>query len=329
MTDKTLALFGTREDIKELSDRIRKMLPGGMNYTESEALTLAQMSVAHGLDPFNGEVWLIKDKDTGKVYGALIGIKGQRRHAKQQSDYWGMGHNGGFTRVTDPKMLELYGATNPNDVVYEYRIVDEVTIKAYTGSLGRLIALGMSLDEAQKMIGPAPVTLGIGVFKAGEQSKMKPSQCAMFRAEKDALKRRFDVMFSIPVNGEMIPAKVNGDEEADDPAHEEVEAEYAQFEDEPVDQDKLLEELGYGKPPEKAPRDLWPNLPDYGSLPEPVRTMTNRECELYTTLPTEKLVYMINEMQAQLDRNGLSEEKKAIAADKIGAAKAILAIRNS
>src|SRR3990172_6566782 len=81
--------FGSRDEIKELADRLVKMMPGGQNYTPSEALTLAQIAVAHDLDPFNGEVWLIKNEETGKVYGALIGLKGHRKHAKKQADYWG------------------------------------------------------------------------------------------------------------------------------------------------------------------------------------------------------------------------------------------------
>ena len=66
--------FGSRDEIKELADRLVKLMPGGQNYTPSEALTLAQIAVAHDLDPFNGEVWLIKNEETGKVYGALIGL---------------------------------------------------------------------------------------------------------------------------------------------------------------------------------------------------------------------------------------------------------------
>src|SRR3990167_3118322 len=178
--------FGSRDEIKELADRLVKMMPGGQNYTPSEALTLAQIAVAHDLDPFNGEVWLIKNEETGKVYGALIGLKGHRKHAKKQADYWGVGSNGGFERVVDPVKIKAYGAVETS-IVFEYKIMDKVTLDAYTDSLGKLIKAGIPFEAAQKQLGPAPLTLGVGIWTQGDKTKMKPAHCAMFRAEKDAL----------------------------------------------------------------------------------------------------------------------------------------------
>jgi len=247
MTEQTKALanFGDRGEIRELSERIQKMLPGGANYSASEALTLAQIAVAHDLDPFNGEVWLIKDERKDKVYGALIGIKGHRKHAKKQANYWGVGANGGFARVVDPNKIVEYGA-NPEDIVFEYRIMDDKTLEPYTSNLERLTTMGVPYQEAMKMFGPPPVTLGIGIYTRGEQTRMKPVQCAMFRAEKDALKRRFDVKFRIELNGGDIPVEVADFD--DDPAVDEIEAEYEELNgDEPKDSDEILEELGYAQ----------------------------------------------------------------------------------
>ena len=53
----SLTKFGDREEIRELADRLKMMMPGGVQYTQTEALTLAQIAVAHDLDPFNGEAW--------------------------------------------------------------------------------------------------------------------------------------------------------------------------------------------------------------------------------------------------------------------------------
>ena len=61
-----LATFGDRDDVKEMGERLQKMMPGAVRYNESEALTVAQLAVAHGLDPFNGEIWGIK-AENGKV----------------------------------------------------------------------------------------------------------------------------------------------------------------------------------------------------------------------------------------------------------------------
>jgi hypothetical protein len=90
-TPKTvaLALYGQRGEVKELSDRILKMLPGVRQLGEAGALALAQVAYSMGLNPFTGEVWAIpiKDKSTGRVVGFSImaGIKGLRRAAKIQA----------------------------------------------------------------------------------------------------------------------------------------------------------------------------------------------------------------------------------------------------
>lgn len=232
--------FGSREEVKELAERVQKMLPGGNNYTQAEALTLAQIAVAHDLDPFNGEVWLIKGND-GKVYGALIGIKGHRKHAKKQANYWGVGNNGGFERVTDPQKFKEYKAPE-GSIIYEYRIMDDVTGAAYTNSIANLIKAGIPFEQIQVMFGPPPITLGVGIWSPGEQTKMKPHQCAMFRAEKDALKRRFDVQFRLMVDGHFVAVKPNGDEELE---ADEVDGEYDEYIDEARDESDVLEELGY------------------------------------------------------------------------------------
>ena len=231
---KDLANFGARADVRELSERIKSMLPGGSKYTPDEARTLAQISVAHDLDPFNGECWLLKNQKSGEVLGALIGIKGHRKHAKRQSAYWG-----DFHRITDPTE---YNAPE-RAIVYEYHIRDEVTMEAFTRRLESLSKLGYSLEEAQKMVGKAPVTVGIGIWEPGEKTKMKPVQCAMFRAEKDALKRRFDVKFKIELDGGTIPLQTADFE--DEPDADELEAEYSDM-SEPRDTDEIIAELGYG-----------------------------------------------------------------------------------
>jgi hypothetical protein len=241
-TYTTAVQFGSRDEIKELADRLVAMMPGGQNYTKSEALTLAQIAVAHGLDPFNGEVWLIKNEETGKVYGALIGLKGHRKHAKKQADYWGVGNNGGFERITDPAKLKAYGAVETS-IVYEYKIMDSVTLEAYTRSVGNLIKAGVPFEAAQKQLGPAPLTLGVGIWTQGDKTKMKPAHCAMFRAEKDALKRRFDVKFTIEIEGRIVPMSTSIDPDEDLHA-EEIEGQYSELVDDPQADERAEEQTG-------------------------------------------------------------------------------------
>jgi hypothetical protein len=237
-----LSNYGDRKEIKELANRLRVMMPGGQKYTESEALTLAQIAIAHDLDPFNGEVWLIKDDTSGKVYGALVGIKGHRKHAKRQANYWGE-----FNRVVE---VEKYNAP-AGSIVYEYLLYDDKTLGSHQKLLDSYIKSGMKLSEVIEYLGRPPATIGIGIWSPGDKSKMKPVQCAMFRAEKDALKRRFDVKFRIELNGQSM-ALSSADEELN---VEEIENEYdtiidSEFNDEPLGEDELLEELGYDVAPQ-------------------------------------------------------------------------------
>jgi hypothetical protein len=165
----------------------------------------------------------------------LVGIKGHRKHAKRQADYWGE-----FVRVADPK---VYNAP-PEAIVYEYHIKDATTLKAWTAQMKVLFDMGFKLEECSKMIGPAPVTIGIGIYSPGDKTKMKPAQCAMFRAEKDALKRRFDVKFHIEINGQQMTAGVAQDEDQE-AFLDEVEGEYTEVEnDEPREPAEIMEEMG-------------------------------------------------------------------------------------
>ena len=226
--DRALIQYGSPADIKLLAKRIKYMMPGGQRYTDQEAFALSQLCLAHDLDPFNGEAWLMKKKD-GTVIGAIIGIKGLRKHAKRQADYWGAGNNGGFNRILDAMKLAEYGCTK-DDVVYEYYICDNVYQDRWKEGLKELHDMGWDAKDARDALGQRPpVTMGIGIWKAGEQTKMKPVQASMFRGEKDALKRRFDVQFMVALQSPVIVSS------APDPTPEEIQATIEELEAEDYD----------------------------------------------------------------------------------------------
>lgn len=185
-----LAQFGDRDQVREMADRIAKMMPGTTKLDATEALTVAQIAVAHGLDPFNGEVWGLKG-DNGKWYGTMVGIKGLRKAAKRQADT----ENG--TYWTEVRRVEPKTYNQPdNAVVYEVHLRDTVTMQAYGKSLYQLTQAGIPYAEAIKMIGSAPVYVGVGIYKPDEHSKMGAHSCAKKRAEADAIKQRYDVSFT-------------------------------------------------------------------------------------------------------------------------------------
>ena len=188
--DNALALFGARDEIREMADRLKKMMPGTTHLDDTEALTVAQIAVAHGLDPFNGEVWGLKGAN-GKWYGTMVGIKGLRKSARRQAD-----DEGGTYWTEPPRQVEPTKYDQPdNAIVYEVAIRDTVTMQAFGKSLTTLVNAGIPYKEAIEMIGNAPVCIGVGIATPDEQSKMGIHARAKKRAEADAIKQRYDVNF--------------------------------------------------------------------------------------------------------------------------------------
>jgi hypothetical protein len=186
----SLVQFGDRDQVREMAERITKMMPGTTKLNATEALTVAQIAVAHGLDPFNGEVWGLKGEND-KWYGTMVGIKGLRKAAKRQAD----AENGTYwtepPKRVDPKTYNLPDTA----VVYETWLRDTVTMQAYGKSLYTLTQAGIPYAEAIRMIGNAPVCVGVGVATPEERSKMGLHARAKKRSEADAIKQRYDVTF--------------------------------------------------------------------------------------------------------------------------------------
>ena len=226
MTDITI--YGKREDVLDLTKRLQATIPGGRKLSQDEALSLAQLSVAHGLDPFNGEAWIIPGS------GLMVGIKGLRKAARRAAKE----ENGVFWPDFVLVTPEVYNAPE-GAIVYECRLRDTVTTQAWAKTVNIMTTAGVPYKEAAQMAGPAPVAIGIGIATPNEKSKMPIHQRAKKRAEADAIKQRYDVAFG------------NAEFNAEEP--EIVEAE---FEDdnggEPRDEATIKAELGYDNIPDEV-----------------------------------------------------------------------------
>jgi len=177
-----LAIYGRREDVLALSQRLQATIPGGRKLTQDEALSLAQLSVAHGLDPFNGEAWIIPGS------GLMVGIKGLRKAARRKAKE----EDGVYWTEFVPMSPETYGEPETS-VVYECRLRDTVTTQAWAKSISTMTSVGIPYKDAIQAIGPAPVYIGIGIASIKDSSKMPVHQRAKKRAEADAIKQRYDV----------------------------------------------------------------------------------------------------------------------------------------
>ncbi len=217
--ESKIAPWGDRAEVREIAKRIQLMVPGGKKLSEEQALALAQGAVAHGLDPFNGEIWYIPGS------GLMAGIKGLRKAARQQLDgnFWPE-----FDQINDPDERNLL-LIPEGALAFRCIIRDSETIMVYAEAWKKLAAEKIPAEIIQQIIGKRPYTEGVGYLKKGESTRMDPVQCAMKRAEADAMKRRFDLPFAIPsdpngsiIDGEWHEAEVEVIEETLEETPEEI-----------------------------------------------------------------------------------------------------------
>lgn len=185
-----LDAYGNANDIKTMARRIKVCLPGGDRLQESDVLALAQLSLAYNLNPFNGEVWLIVDKH-GNSRGTMVGIKGLRKAARKQANYW--------TEFQILNTQEKEDLAVPADAIGYRCLVYRTDILRQAAEAVKMMR-DAGMENAFERYAYQP-TGGIGYCHPAEPTKMKPDQCARKRAEADALKQAFDLPFATDGNG--------------------------------------------------------------------------------------------------------------------------------
>lgn len=87
------ANLGDKRAIQQVRDRIMTMMPGAADAPADVVWAAAQLAVAYQLDPFNGEIYIMKlgSKKVGDAwvddYRAHVGIKGLRKKAREQAQF--------------------------------------------------------------------------------------------------------------------------------------------------------------------------------------------------------------------------------------------------
>lgn len=166
-----LTVLADEQKVNDLANRIAEFLPQSRALPKDTRLTIAQIALAHRLDPFLGDIWAIPERNkvngewqtTG--YRIMIGISAWRRSAHDTGEYWGR-H---FDKCT-PEERQWLGA-GAND-------------------------LAIKCTVYRRKTGQQPMEFdGYGLFRQGEPSKMNPLQCVRLRAERDALKGAFPIGF--------------------------------------------------------------------------------------------------------------------------------------
>lgn len=172
--DKALVAFnhGSLEEVKDLEQRIVDFLPGAKDVPHDVRMAMAQIGIAHGLDPFLKEIWPIPVKNRDKQivgWELMIGISGWRNAAHRSNEYWGRR----FEKVTDEDRKAI--GAGSNDLV------------------ARCIVM-------RRKTGQQPAEFdGYGLARSDEFSKMNKFQLARLRAERDAMKAAFPISAPIGV----------------------------------------------------------------------------------------------------------------------------------
>jgi len=177
-----LTQYGDRDQVRELGSRIKRFLPNSEKMSAVDALSLAQLSIAHGLNPFIGDVWWIPKK------GIMVGINGLRKTARRVSPY-----------SVDIQLMR----TNERE---EHDVPDDAA--AYIARLFRGDIMAQ-MAAAKQPIFPF---IGTGVCTKGESVPHTKSRAwvARKRAEADALKAAYDIDFATDPTVEHHGVTING-----------------------------------------------------------------------------------------------------------------------
>lgn len=164
--------------VRDFEHRIFEYLPGAKDVPQPIRLAMAQIAIAHGLDPFLKEVWPIPQKNrNGEIVGwdLMIGIAGWRSSAWRSNEYWGRR----FEKCSQEERGWL--GAQPNDIAIRC-----VVMRRRTGQQP------MEFD-------------GYGLFRSGHEfTKMNPLQCARYRAERDAMKAAFPISLPAGINAKVV-----------------------------------------------------------------------------------------------------------------------------
>jgi hypothetical protein len=194
MEERQLADFSpARVAVRELVARLKAGLKI-KDATENEYIALATMSMAHNLDPFNGECWIIPGN------GVMAGIKGLRKAADSQLPDGA--YRNPILRLLQHSEYTKYAIPEDAELAALCELTRSDATQKWVAQLSQLTAMGMPYEEALKNFEPRPVWIGVGIVKKGEKSRMARIQLVFKRAEADAMKKAFNLPFNIDLSNE-------------------------------------------------------------------------------------------------------------------------------
>lgn len=201
--DNTLAIWGEREDIRALGQRVRALIPGGQNLTDAQAAAIAQYSAVADANFLRGEIYGYQGR--GGKLELVEGYKLLVRWARRISDY-----------------SDRYDKLNPGeegmvdgDIGYRIWLLREDKKE----SIRFFVELGANWKEAYEQV----ATMAVGIVRKREAANQPPNGWSWDQvARKRALKNALNQAYGLPSPKELAAAtwEVNGAETQPEDWHE-------------------------------------------------------------------------------------------------------------
>jgi hypothetical protein len=214
-----LAPFGSRTELNEYANRLsltyRVKLKGGetRKLSQAESIRFASVCLAHGLDPYAGEIWASEGKD-----GELViktGRNGWTKAIAIQLRNEGGGNCWAEYRQIVEEAERVQLLIPKGAIAFECRLYDTPSIRAYTEAVERLSRAGASWDEIKGIVGNRPYSSGLGVYQPSDKTRWQdesypPIERAKKRAYEAAVKYRFALPFDQIEGSDELPREYTG-----------------------------------------------------------------------------------------------------------------------
>lgn len=206
-----LSRYGSRPEIAELADRIQKVIPVRLNEGQvrrmilAEAQYLAEASLAHGLDPFVGQIYLLVVRDIPTIH---IGPAGYEVQATRQLQREGGGNWWPEFERIDDEQARADLLVPRAAIAYRCKLYDSPTIRTWTAAIDTMSRAGAEWREIMSILGSKPFAEGLGFYvpNGGKQDeKYPPHERARKRAFHAALKKRFALEMDGDSDGDLAP----------------------------------------------------------------------------------------------------------------------------
>lgn len=218
--------YGEVAVVREMARRIQALDKSQVPMNTGEASHLAQLAIAHDLNPFSGEIWgWIQVKGGKRHFNWMPGRRGIVRHANEQAQ------ERGFEWWYDEEEMtreEKKNAMIPeNAIAIRVKVYDSATMEEWRKTFDSLRE-ALPPEQALSTAGNPPCSVGIGVLTQEEISRMPRNNKmphinrASKRGLMEALKHKFHLQFGMWKGGQTYDEYIVDKEGAIDVDFEDV-----------------------------------------------------------------------------------------------------------